>query len=115
MKNLQVETRIGEYLEVLDKKMQEAARVYTHLSDSHHEVEYGRRFAKIWTYERGRRSHIHSFVEIETGDVIKAATIKAPQKNADGTFSVRFNLLDDASRELMFGILDIHGGYLYKR
>ena len=104
----QVEAFIEMYLEVLTAK--DSYYTYT--------VEYGRKFAKVISLSGGNSGtnrSVHSFVEIANGNVIKAATWKAPQKNSDGTFSVRYNLLDAASREEMFRVLDPHGGYLYAK
>ena len=54
------------------------------------------------------QSHVHLFVDKETGDVYKAASFKAPAKG------VRYNLLDDKSREEMYQRADWAGSYLYK-
>lgn len=43
-------------------------------------VDMGKRFAKIIIISGGQAS-VHCFVEIENGDIHKAATFKAPQKN----------------------------------
>jgi hypothetical protein len=55
------------------------------------------------------QSHVHLFVDKETGDVYKAASWKAPAKG------IRYNLLDDTSREEMYKRADFAGSYLYAR
>ena len=55
------------------------------------------------------QSHVHLFVDKETGDVYKPASFKAPAKG------VRYNLLDDTSREEMYQRADWAGSYLYAR
>ena len=55
------------------------------------------------------QSHVHLFVDKETGDVYKPASFKAPAKG------VRYNLLDDTSREEMYKRADFAGSYLYAR
>jgi hypothetical protein len=55
------------------------------------------------------QSHVHLFVDKETGDVYKAASFKAPAKG------IRYNLLDDTSREEMYKRADWAGSYLYAR
>jgi len=55
------------------------------------------------------QNHAHLFVDKETGDVYKAASFKAPAKG------IRYNLLDDTSREEMYKRADFAGSYLYAR
>ena len=55
------------------------------------------------------QNHVHLFVDKVTGDVYKAASWKAPAKG------VRYNLLDDTSREEMYKRADFAGSYLYAR
>jgi hypothetical protein len=55
------------------------------------------------------QNHVHLFVDKETGDVYKAASWKAPAKG------IRYNLLDDTSREEMYKRADFAGSYLYAR
>lgn len=63
----------------------------------------GRKFIKLLrtesnpeTGEKQGQTMVHSFVEIETGDILKAATFKAPAKHARG------NIWDaDAGRSSM--------------
>ena len=52
----------------------------------------GSKYVKLWRTETSPRtgeklpnSSIHAFVEIETGDIFKPATYKAPAKHARGT------------------------------
>ena len=76
-------------------------------------AEYGRRFVRI-VQDNGTQRFVHCFIDITTGDVIKSAGWKAPQKDKDG-FAVRYNLLDTASREECYSKMDPYGSYLYKR
>lgn len=73
--------------------------------------EYGRRFTRIVVEGKNQR-HVHAFVDMTNGDVIKAAGWKAPQKGKYG-LAVRFNLVDDESRERGFRSIDPYGKYLY--
>ena len=71
-------------------------------------IESGRKYHKVihkWK-DNGSRS-VHAFIDKKTGDVYKAASWKAPAKH------VRFNLLDDNSREECLSRCDWAGGYLY--
>ena len=74
--------------------------------------EYGRRFTRI-VVEGPNQRFVHAFVDMTNGDVIKAAGWKAPQKGKNG-LAVRFNLVDDESRERGFRAIDPHGSYLYE-
>lgn len=68
-----------------------------------------RKYAKIILHTpQGQRS-AHAFVDLNTGDVYKSASWKAPAKNG-----VRFNLVDEKSRQEMYQRADWAGGYLYK-
>ena len=55
------------------------------------------------------QNHAHLFVDKVTGDVYKAASWKAPAKG------IRYNLIDDTSREEMYKRADFAGSYLYAR
>jgi len=74
--------------------------------------EYGRRFTRIVT-DNGTQRFVHAFVDMTNGDVIKSATWKSPQKGKNG-LAVRFNLVDDESRERGFLAIDPYGSYLYE-
>lgn len=75
--------------------------------------EYGRRFTRIVYEDKHGSRHVHAFVDMTNGDVIKSAGWKAPQRGKYG-LAVRFNLVDDESREAGFRVIDPHGGYLYE-
>jgi hypothetical protein len=71
-------------------------------------IESGRKYHKIMmTTDSGSRS-IHAFVDMKTGELYKAASIKAPAKG------VRFNLLVITEREWLLEHADWAGGYLYR-
>ena len=69
----------------------------------------GRKYHKVFMTIGGKRSSIHAFIDMKTGDVFKPASIKAPAKG------VRYNVLSISSREQMFEKCDWAGGYLYMR
>jgi hypothetical protein len=70
-------------------------------------IESGRKYHKIIMETNGNSRSVHAFVEKKFGNVYKAASWKAPAKH------IRFNLLDDNSREECFARCDWAGGYLY--
>ncbi len=70
--------------------------------------ETGRKYHKILEIDsRGDRT-THAFVDKETGDVFKPASHKSPAKG------VRYNLLDEESRNNCLKYADWSGSYLYK-
>ncbi len=75
--------------------------------------EYGRRYTRIVMEDEYGSRHVHAFVDMTNGDVIKSGGWKTPQRGKDG-LAVRFNLVDDESRERGFRSIDPFGGYLYE-
>ena len=73
-----------------------------------YEIEEGKKYLKVIMIANGRES-THCFVDKNTGEVYKFATCKSPAKG------VRFNLLDDTSREECYRRAEWSGGYLYAR
>ena len=47
----------------------------------------GPKFAKVWTNEHGRRASIFCFVDMATGDILKAAGVNAPAKGSRGNIA----------------------------
>lgn len=70
--------------------------------------EKGRKYAKIVMHTSYGSRSAHMFVDMNTGDCYKAATWKSPAKG------IRYNLLDDKSREEMYKRADWSGSHLYK-
>jgi len=69
--------------------------------------EKGRKYARIiMQTPEGQRS-AHAFVDMNTADVYKAASWKGPAKG------IRYNLLDEKSKEEMYKRADWAGGHLY--
>ena len=101
-------TMIRHYAEVLvEALMLDFKRKST--LDYSYEIEEARKYLKIWMItESGSRS-IHAFIDKKTGSVYKPASTKAPAKGE------RFNVLDQASRDLMLMECNWAGGYLYAR
>ena len=71
-------------------------------------IKEAKKYLKVW-FRNGSHRSIHAFIDKNTGDVLKPASTKAPAKG------VRYNLLDDNSREECFKRADWAGGYLYAR
>jgi len=70
-------------------------------------VDKGRKYYRVWAIDNQKT--IHCFVNIKTGDVFKPESYNKPAKH------VRYNLLDDVSRQSMFEKAHYAGGYLYIR
>lgn len=71
--------------------------------------EKGRKYVRIVMHTPEGQRSAHAFVDLNTADVFKSASWKAPAKNG-----VRYNLLDEKSRQEMYQRADWAGGYLYK-
>ena len=69
-------------------------------------VAAGHKYAKVIFAGQMHRS-VHSFVDVNTGDLLKAAGWKAPAKGA------RFNLVREMDK--VKAVADPYGSYLYKR
>ena len=76
-------------------------------SDYKFYIESGRKYHKVIMETGAGSRSVHAFIEKKFGNVYKAASWKAPAKH------IRFNLLDDNSREECFARADWAGGYLY--
>ena len=68
----------------------------------------GRKYHKVMQCVDGQIESVHCFIDKKTGEVYKAASIKAPAKG------VRFNLLIIEEREFVLENCDWAGGYLYR-
>ena len=88
---------------------------YPNGQDLQFKIESGRKYFKINQCEKRNGSDqyssrsVHAFVDKKTGDVYKPASWKAPAKH------VRYNLLDENSRNLCLNRANWAGGYLYLR
>jgi hypothetical protein len=71
-------------------------------------LESGRKYYKL-IHKDGISRSVHCFIDKNNGDVYKSASWKSPAKG------VRYNLLDDNSRELCYSKCDPFGSYLYQR
>ena len=105
IKQHQDKIELGENVEYHQEqidKLSEGEGVYTFT------YEKGRKYAKIIqiTNPGGQKSS-HAFVDMNTADVYKAASWKGPAKG------IRYNLLDEKSKEEMYKRADWSGHYLY--
>jgi hypothetical protein len=70
----------------------------------------GKKYAKIiHIMNDSKQRSAHAFVDMNTGDVYKAKDWRGPSLNG-----VRYNLLEESSREQMYKRADWAGSYLYK-
>lgn len=72
-------------------------------------LEPGRKYYKLVHASKSGQRSVHCFINKTTGDVLKSASWNAPAKG------VRYNLLNDISRELCYNNCDGFGSYLYAR
>lgn len=82
--------------------------IYNNGVEHEYYLESGRKYYKL-IHKDGISRSVHCFIDKSNGDVYKSASWKSPAKG------VRYNLLDDNSRELCYSKCDPFGGYLYQR
>ncbi len=86
---------------------------YPNGQDLQFKIESGRKYFKICQCEKRNGEYssrsVHAFVDKKNGNVFKPASWKAPAKH------VRYNLLDENSRNLCLNRASWAGGYLYLR
>lgn len=105
-----VREAIAKYVEFMNEATKaEFAVRFTSLEADTYWVEGGRKYVKIAQGRAGGGASVHCFVDAATGDVYKAASWKAPSLNG-----ARYNLLDEASFELLKSRFTFSGSYLYK-
>ena len=92
---------------VLDYKSYVARAGYSNSDAPEYTIQVANKYLKVWMNQYGSRS-IHAFVDKNTGEVYKPASTKAPAKG------VRFNLLDDNSREECLKRASWCGSHLYR-
>lgn len=81
-------------------------------------VNEGRKFDKIIQKRKTESgSSVHAFINKETGDIIKPATWKSPQKSVKHPtgFAVRYNLSTVEGFNHALESADIYGAYLYEQ
>lgn len=82
--------------------------IYNNGVEHEYYLESGRKYYKL-IHKDGISRSVHCFIDKSNGDVYKSASWKSLAKG------VRYNLLDDNSRELCYSNCDPFGGYLYQR
>lgn len=103
---------LDEYVSALQGMFDRHAEGHPYLSQTVF-VEMGNKFARVAT-DNGTQRMVHAFVDMATGDVIKPAGWKAPQKDKSG-LAVRYRLADPADKARCFESMDPYGSYLYKK
>lgn len=91
---------------------QQIAKIYETGADAEFYLDPSPRkyYRLVMRYLTGNKQRsVHAFIDKATGDVYKPASWKSPAKH------IRYNLLDDKSRELCYSKCDWSGAYLYLR
>ena len=80
-----IEERINGFVHQLQRLLNEHyAEFYKTLTPPTVTVEWGRRYARI-VKDSGNDKIVHSFIDLATGDILKAASWAAPAKKARGS------------------------------
>ena len=105
-----IQLNVTKYsLMLCDALQQSYQRQYPNGRNYSYALISGRKYHKVMQCVDGQTESVHAFIDRKTGEVYKAASVKAPAKG------VRFNLLVITEREWLFEHADWAGGYLYKR
>lgn len=107
----EVKARVDEFMaRLFDLYVAEHKRMgYLPFEGGFH-AEYGQKNVRIvHTYGRGHGGSVYCFIELATGDILKAAGFKAPAKGKRGSI---WNADCDVRVE---GPANLHGSGLYKR
>ena len=91
----------------MDYHQSKIDHIMNHGIDAEFYSKRGRKYLKIIFKDAGGQQHVHAFINRNTGEVFKPASWNAPAKG------VRYNLLNDESREWLYQNADWAGGYLY--
>lgn len=79
-------------------------------------VEYGQKYDKIiqqWkNTAHGTGGSVHAFIERATGQLIKAATWKSPQRDKGG-LAYRYDISTPEKLQQAINVSDPYGSYLY--
>lgn len=116
MKNINASEFANEFAASIEEKFN-AEDTYPTQGAFEITILEGRVYDKI-CIKRAKYSYgesVHAFVNRATGDLIKAASWKAPQKNSDGTLAVRYNLATPEGFKKALERADWTGAYLYAR
>ena len=86
MTNEQMATRLNEYVELVTELNEAyfARRGWTHKPAPTAKVRMGKKFAKVVTGDFDQEydgEGVHTFINMENGDILKAGSYKAPAKN----------------------------------
>ena len=105
------EEGMAQYRKLLDKMEAEQKAKFTHLKDRDFKfvIKKLRKYTAIYDSEYGHIRSIHSFIDNETGALLKPAGFKAPASGPRGYIT------DPEFMKALASRIDPYGGYLYKR
>lgn len=112
-----IDQLLHEYLDALHERCAEHYAVRCpNLEPPAFGYEVGSKYIRIYQEHGSARigsgRSVHAFLDRSTGDVIKPAGWKAPQRGKHG-LAVRYRLADPASKSECFASIDPYGSYLY--
>jgi len=111
-----METTVKEWTQLYSEALENNYKLQGYKANEKFIIKTGKKYFKIVQEEHAEDGSIHnrgvhSFVDINTGQVYKAATWSQPAKG------YRYDMRIDQHRELLHNpkFVDWAGGYLYKR
>lgn len=84
---MDINTALDAYKTAIEEKIAAHWNDYEYNPANMPSIDYtvGNRYARFVKVERGVSSSVHSFVDIKTGDILKAASYRAPAKGVRGS------------------------------
>lgn len=104
-------TLAAQFAAAIEQKFAEADTLRDYALGYTFTVEPGAVYTRIVQADKYGSRSVHAFVVNATGDLVKSAGWKAPQKDKDG-IAARYNLATEF--DLAVADADPYGSYLYK-
>lgn len=104
-----------DYVAALNAKLGEVTKTHSYSFDYAPGRSYDRIIMIYTDFKESfrNRTTAHAFVDRASDGLIKCATYKAPQRNADGTLAIRYRLDTPEQFQKTVDAADTTGHYLY--
>lgn len=115
--HMQAKQATIDFVTGLNARLAEITKDYSYTFD----YQAGRSYDRIMLVyslfgnEKHSRTSGHAFVDRATDGLVKMATYKAPQKNADGSLAIRYRLDTPERMQKAIDAADMSGHYLYNK
>lgn len=97
---MNIKAELEKYMTLLDQIAEEFFASTKSYRKHTFRLEIGKKYAKIVCETT---SSVHSFIDMTNGDILKAATYKAPAKHPRG------NIINISTKEELLNCVDVYG------